>query len=451
MSKNKNTVLKRPGIFSKGSTYTKLSFIIMGAGNLARKQILKGLLFLACEISFLVFFFTRGIEALTGLITLGTRTQGFEYDEALGFSVHVAGDNSMIMLIYGICTIGIMILFILLWRMNIKSSCLLDEKASKGQHIPNFVEEAADLLDSRFHITLLSIPVASVVVFTVLPLAYMILIAFTSYDHKHLPPKNLFDWVGLQNFENIISGDIAGTFFPLLGWTLIWAVFATFTCFFFGVLLAVFINSKGVYGKKLLRVLFVISLAVPPFVSLLVMKNLLHDAGPINTILQNLGWITRPIPFLTDGLMAKISVIVVNMWIGIPSTMLVTTGILISLPEDQLEAAKMDGARGIHLFRYITFPQILTVMAPSLIQQFIGNINNFNIIYLLTGGLPTNSNYYGAGETDLLVTWLYKLTVDNTDYNLASVIGIITFVLSAVFSLLVYTRTNSYKSEGGAR
>lgn len=84
-------------------------------------------------------------------------------------------------------------------------------------------------------------------------------------------------------------------------------------------------------------------------------------------------------------------------------------------------------------------------MAPTLIQQFVGNINNFNVIYLLTGGLPSNSNYYGAGETDLLVTWLYKLTVDNADYNLASVIGIITFVLSAGLSLIVYTRTSSYK------
>ncbi|EFR98307.1 sugar ABC transporter, permease protein, partial [Listeria ivanovii FSL F6-596] len=82
---------------------------------------------------------------------------------------------------------------------------------------------------------------------------------------------------------------------------------------------------------------------------------------------------------------------------------------------------------------------------PSLIQQFIGNINNFNVIYLLTGGGPSNSNFYGAGDTDLLVTWLYKLTVEAADYNLASVIGIVTFILSAAFSLFAYTRTNSYK------
>lgn len=133
------------------------------------------------------------------------------------------------------------------------------------------------------------------------------------------------------------------------------------------------------------------------------------------------------------------------MWIGIPATMLVSTSIIQNLPEDQIEAARIDGANKWQVFRNITFPQILFIMTPSLIQQFIGNINNFNVIYLLTGGGPSNSNYYGAGSTDLLVTWLYNLTVNTMDYNLASVIGILIFVLSAVFSLLAYTRTNSFK------
>ena len=138
------------------------------------------------------------------------------------------------------------------------------------------------------------------------------------------------------------------------------------------------------------------------------------------------------------------------MWVGIPVTMLVATGIIMNLPQEQIEAAEIDGANKFQIFKSITFPQILLIMTPTLIQQFIGNINNFNVIYLLTEGGPTNSNYYQAGSTDLLVTWLYKLTVTAADYNLASVIGIIIFVLSAIFSLLAYTRTNSYK-EGAAK
>ncbi|EMG27310.1 multiple sugar ABC transporter permease component [Listeria fleischmannii 1991] len=431
--------------FKKGSLATKLSFLIMGYGHLAKKQILKGLFFLATELTFIFFMITSGVQSLQGLITLGTNPQGWQFDEKLGFKVRIAGDNSTLLLIFGICTLFTIIGFLFLWRLNIKSSVKLDELSRENKHIPSLLEETKELFDGKFHLTLLTIPTISILVFTILPLVYMISIAFTSYDHNHLPPKNLFDWIGFSNFGNVLSGDIASTFFPLLSWTLVWATFATFTCFFFGVVLAVMLNAKGVIGKKVMRTLFVITMAVPPFVSLLVMKNLLHASGPINTFLINSGVISSALPFLTDGLWAKVSIIFVNMWIGIPASMLITTGVLINLPEEQLEAARIDGANPFQIFRNVTFPQILTVMAPSLIQQFVGNINNFNVIYLLTGGLPSNSNYYGAGETDLLVTWLYKLTVDNADYNLASVIGIVTFILSAVVSLLVYTRTKSYK------
>ena len=441
MNKVTNTI----SIFQNGDGMTKLSFIVMGAKHFAAKQLVKGLLFLLTEIAFISFMITSGFNSLANLITLGTQTQTFKFDQALGFKVRVSGDNSMLLLIYGICTIFLIIGFFIIWYLNLNSAQHLEKLIAEKKHIPNFVEEVHDFLDGRFHLTLLTIPTASIILFTVLPLVYMISIAFTSYDHKHLPPRNLFDWVGLSTFSNMFSGKMSGTFLPLLGWTLVWATLATFTCFFFGVILALMLNAKGVLGKKVYRMLFVITMAVPPFISLLVMKNLLHTSGPINTILMNWHLISEPLPFLTNGLWAKISVIVVNMWIGIPASMLITTAVIINLPEEQLEVARIDGANPFQIFRSITFPQILTVMAPTLIQQFVGNINNFNVIYLLTGGLPSNSHYYAAGETDLLVTWLYKLTVDNADYNLASAIGIVTFSISAVLSVLVYTRTNSYK------
>ena len=256
--------------------------------------------------------------------------------------------------------------------------------------------------------------------------------------------------MGFASFGDVFSGRMASTFFPLLTWTLIWAVAATATTFFFGIILALLLNAKGLKYKKVWRTLFVITIAVPQFVSLLLMRNFLNDHGPLNGLLQNLHLISEPIPFLSDPLWAKISIIFVNMWIGIPFTMLVATGIIMNLPSEQIEAAEIDGASKFQIFRSITFPQILLIMAPSLIQQFIGNINNFNVIYFLTGGGPTNSEFYQAGSTDLLVTWLYKLTVSAKDYNLASVIGILIFVISAVFSLLAYTRSSSFK-EGAAK
>lgn len=443
--KNYETHITFRELFKKGDLPTKLSFFIMGAANLANKQIPKGLLFLASEIGFIYWLVTNGAHALAMLQTLGTKKQGLVYNEDLGIELLQKGDNSMLILLFGIAAILVCVLLIILYVINLKSARHIFELKLSGDKIPSTTQDLRSLLNERFHVTLMSVPLIGVLFFTVLPLLYMISIAFTNYDHNHLPPKSLFTWVGLQNFGNIISGDMAGTFFPVLGWTLIWAIFATVTNFFFGIILALLINAKGIKYKKMWRTLFVITMAVPQFVSLLVMRNLLNDAGPINAILQNLGWISSSIPFLTDPILAKITVIVVNMWIGIPVTMLISTGIIQNLPTDQIEAAEIDGANKFQIFRNITFPQILFVMTPALIQQFIGNINNFNVIYLLTQGGPTNSDFYGAGSTDLLVTWLYNLTVNTMDYNLASVIGILIFILSAVFSLMAYTRTNSFK------
>ena len=157
----------------------------------------------------------------------------------------------------------------------------------------------------------------------------------------------------------------------------------------------------------------------------------------------------RALIFGLIPILAKISVIGVNMWIGIPVTMLVSTAIIQNLSQDQIEAAKIDGANTFQVFKSITFPQILFVLTPTLIQQFIGNFNNFNVIYLLTGGGPNTDNNLAnaqAGTTDLLITWLYKLTTQSTrNYALASAIGIIIFVITATASLALYRRTNAFK------
>lgn len=432
-------------LFKQGDLPTKLSFLFMGTANLCNKQIPKGLLFLGSEILFFFWLIRNGVTALAMLQTLGTKKQGLVYNKDLGIEVLQKGDNSMLILLFGIAAILTCAMMIYLYIVNLKSARKLYELKQENKPIPTTRDDLRSLLNERFHATLMTIPLLGVLLFTILPLLYMISIAFTNYDHNHLPPKQLFTWVAFKNFANVITGDMASTFFPVLVWTLIWAIMATVTCFIFGVILALLINTKGIKGKKFWRTLFVLTMAVPQFVSLLIMRNLLNDAGPINSTLMNLGIIKSALPFLTDPTWAKFSIIFVNMWIGIPVTMIITTGILQNLPTDQIEAARIDGANSFQIFRSITFPQILFVMMPSLIQQLVGNINNFNVIYLLTGGGPSNSDFYGAGSTDLLVTWLYKLTVDTMDYNLASVIGILIFILSAVFSLAAYTRTNSFK------
>jgi arabinogalactan oligomer/maltooligosaccharide transport system permease protein len=301
---------------------------------------------------------------------------------------------------------------------------------------------------------LLAIPTFGLLVFTILPMIFMVLIAFTNWDAYHYPPKELFTWVAFDNFVDLFGGGVSTdsklffyTFKQVLLWTFMWAIFATFTNYFLGMIVAMLINKKGIKFKKLWRSILVFTIAVPQFVSLLLISQMLQDNGVINVMLEELGWISSPIPFMSNKIMAKITVIIVNIWVGIPYTMLICTGILMNIPDDLYESAKIDGASPVRMYFKITLPYMLFVTGPYLLSQFIGNINNFNVIYLLSGGAPNNLNYQFAGETDLLITWLYKLTLNNTNYKMAAVIGIVVFIIIAVISLPFYSKTNAVNNE----
>lgn len=454
MSSSKNKSKENPfkffgQTFVEGDIFTKLSFIIMGLSNLFRGQIIKGLLFLFSELGFIFYMYITGISALYSMKDLGTKTQGMIFDKTKGFDIMQPGDNSMLLLLYGVVAIFIVVAFFFMWKANIKSAIETQKIKEKGVKVPSFIDDIKAHFDAKLHKTLLFFPFTGVIFFTVLPLAFMILIAFTNFDRTHQPPGNLFTWVGLDNFKTILlSGEqISRTFWPVLGWTLTWAVFATGLNYIGGMLLAMLINRKGVKYKGFWRTMFVLSIAVPQFVTLLVMKNMLQDQGAINVLLQQLGLINSPLPFLSSATFARITVIVVNLWIGVPYSMLITTGVLMNIPEDLYESAKVDGAPPFIMFFKITLPYVMFVTGPYLITQFIGNINNFNVIFFLNGGNPATLDYYQAGKTDLLVTWLYKLTTSSKDYSYAATIGILVFVLSAGFSLLAYGKTSANKNE----
>ena len=232
------------------------------------------------------------------------------------------------------------------------------------------------------------------------------------------------------------------------GWTLVWAVAACFSCYFGGMFLAILINSKGIKLKKLWRTVFVLAMAVPSFISLLVISTMLGKNGIVNVLLQNWGFTTEALPFLTNATWARGTIIIVNLWAGIPATMLMVSGILMNIPPELYESASIDGANPVQQFVKITFPYMLQVTTPYLITNFIGNINNFGVIYFQTGGGPSTLDYYkGAGKTDLLVTWLYKLTNDSNDYNLAATLGILIFIISAVFSMITYAQARISENE----
>ncbi len=434
--------------FINGDKITRLSYFVMGSGSFLRKQYVRGFTYLGIQLMGIIYFAVSGFQRIVGLTTLGTVSAGRVWDEARGIYINSKGDNSMLFLLFGVVAVVILLGLTLLYFLNIKNAIENQKSIENGEALPTFKDDLKDLFDRKYHITVLSIPTILTITFTVLPLIFMILIAFTNFDKNHQPPGHLFTWVGLDNFKAIFfeSDIISGTFFALLKWTFIWAFFATFLNYILGMLLAMLINYKGIKLKKLWRTIFVTTIAIPQFVSLLLMSKLLADQGTVNQILMSLGMDT--IPFLTSPSIAKITVIVVNLWVGIPYTMLITSGILMNIPQDMYESARIDGASPWVQFRKITLPYMLSVTAPYLITQFVGNINNFNVIYLLTGGGPLTLKYHQAGHTDLLVTWLYKLTVDEKNYALASTLGIIIFVISATLSLVVFRKVTQDGKEG---
>ena len=436
-----------------GDWKTRLSFVFFGFSQLARKQWLRGLLFLVFEIAFILYMALFGGQYLGLLGSLGHIEMG-EYEDEWGNILYTEGDNSFLILLYGLLTIIFIITFVYAWYRNIKSAYYTQQLVEARKGLATAKEDMNALLNEQYHKTLLGIPLAGLTIFTILPIIFMIFLAFTNYDENHMPPAKLFQWIGWDNFVKVFGGSLAGadsfgyTFAHILMWTVIWAFFATFSNYILGMIVAILINKKGIRCKKLWRTVLVMTIAVPQFVSLLLMSQMLADEGAINNLLLSWGWIREPLPFLSNATFAKVTVIVVNIWVGIPYSMLICTGILLNIPEDLYESARIDGAGPVRAFFKITLPYMIHVTAPYLITQFIGNLNNFNVIYLLTGGLPRTSDFTGnAGETDLLITWLYKLVMERQEYGLASVISILMFVITAVVSLVVYNKSGSVKNE----
>ena len=461
--------------FADGSVGTKISHFIMGAGNLYRGQIIKGLLYLGLQVAFVLYMVLcpvivgpNGVLVPMGyksLVNLQLAGHEAYYTQPWTPENFVPASSSFLMLLLGLVTIAIIILYIILWLSNIKSSYLADTAVKEGRKPSSFLDDLKALLDNRFHILMLTPTCLAALIFTLLPTILMICIAFTSYNDTDMTSAGtvLFHWQGFNNFGAIFDSkttsslgiEIAARFLPVLGWTFIWAIFATFTCYFGGILLAVLINKKGLKGKKVFRTVFIMTIAIPQFISLLVMRNLLMEEGPINTLLQNWHLTTKAIDFLgqtkgSSALLAKVMVIVINMWLGVPYTMLMTSGILMNIPADLYEAAKVDGTSQTKMFFKITLPYVIFITTPYLIGSFVGNINSFNTIFLLTGGGPSVSAKgvsYVAGQTDLLVTWLYKLTINQGDYNTGAVIGIFTFLITATITLITYRRSKAYNEE----
>lgn len=420
------------------SVQVKASMIVMGTGQLMYHQWVKGFLYLAVLIAAILYFILTGVSDVIGFFTLGT----VEADPWLG----TQGDDSVIMLLRGLFSFLVMIAVVLVYRSNVRDIVECDKKVHMGKELPAFGKAVSIFLDRKFYIVALALPVAGVLVFQVIPIVFMILIAFTNYGGDIVPPK-LVDWIGIGNFTKILAlSDIKNTFFKILGWNLIWAFASTFLNYFGGLGLALLLNKECVKGKKFWRAFPILAYAVPGFITLLAFKFMFSYGGPINYYITSAGGSAVGFLDIDAGIKAKLIGLFVNAWISIPTSMLLATGILSNMNTDLYEAASIDGATKWKQFIKITLPFVIFSTTPVLITSFIGNFNNFGVFYFLRGGLYMDG-YFLASDTDLLINWLYNLSIDNNYYGIGAAVSLIIFIITSVISLTVYVRSSAYRKE----
>ncbi|MEE3356329.1 MAG: sugar ABC transporter permease [Candidatus Weimeria sp.] len=416
----------------------KLSMVIMGAGHLRYGAIAKGLIYLMMEVSMVCYFINRGWRDLKGFFTLG--------DQRTDAWAGIEGDNSIVMLIMGIFAWIVLAAFLYFYVQNIRGAYRMQKRREQGLPQITFRRELSSLLDQKFYVLVLALPVAGVCIFNVLPILFMILIAFTNYGGKVVPPE-LVDWVGVDNFKKLlVLSKFAPTFGRILSWNLLWAVLSTALNYFAGLGLALLLNKECVKGKAFWRAFPILAYAIPGFITLLAFKFMFSYGGPINQLIVAHGGKAFGFLDLDARWSARLIGLLVNCWISVPSIMLLATGHLSNRDMTLYEAAKMDGAGRWKQFWKLTMPYMIFATTPVLLGQFIGNFNNFGIFYFLRGGLYMDG-YFLASDTDLLINWLYNLSIDNNYYSIGAAISLIIFLITSTISLLVYVKSPSYREE----
>lgn len=421
-----------------GGKNVRASMCLMGLGQLLYGQIGKGLLYLFVLALAVFYFVQRGFADIAGLITLGTK----EADTWLG----IEGDNSVVMLLMGILSVIAALCLLVCYLSNVKDAYETQKICERGGKPASFREDLKQLLDKKFYKTVLFLPILGVCVFNILPIIFMIAIAFTNYGGTIVPPK-LVDWVGGSNFVKLATlSQFSPTFLKILSWNIIWALLSTALNYFAGLGLALLLNKDCVKGKALWRAFPVLAYAVPGFITLLGFKFMFSYGGPVNQIITGMGH--KAVGFLDIDAkwIARLIGLLVNAWISVPSIMLLATGLLSNRDASQMESAKIDGANAFQQFRHITLPFVLFSTTPVLISQFIGNFNNFGIFFFLRDGLYIDG-YFLASDTDLLINWLYNLSINNNYYSIGATISLVIFVITSLISLSIYTGSASYREE----
>ncbi|MBJ7571589.1 MULTISPECIES: maltodextrin ABC transporter permease MdxF [Bacillus] len=414
--------------------------VIPGLGQMANQQFSKGILFLAITGLFVFELCVFGIQALTGLMTLGS----------------VPGeDHSLFMLIEGTLQLIVTVIFLMFYIFNIFDSRKTAAMKAAGLKVNTTARDMICHAGDKGFPYLFTLPAYIMMVFVIIfPVLVTLFVALTNYDFYHIPPNRLIDWVGFKNFLNIFFlGSYRETFVNVLGWTIIWTICATTLQIILGILTALFVNQDFIKGKRIYRMIFLFPWAVPAFITIMSFSNIFNDSiGAMNAqvipLLNHLPFVELPaIAWKTDPFWTKTALIMIQTWLGFPYIYVMVTGVLQAIPGELYEAAKIDGATFLQRFKHITFPMILFATAPVMITQYTFNFNNFSIIYLFNEGGPGSAGA-GAGSTDILISWIYKLTTGTSpQYSVAAAVTLLISFIVIGISLIAFKKSNAFGNE----
>ncbi len=288
----------------------------------------------------------------------------------------------------------------------------------------------------------LSPALISILLVTGLPIIYTVVLSFTNYNMYHL---NDFSFIGWENYITVLTGSIRNVFFPVLGWTICFAVLSTVGAYAMGLILAILLNNPRMKESKIYKAILIVPWALPSTIAILAWQGLFNEQyGGMNNMLHAIG-IAADIPWLTNPFWARFGIIMVNIWLGFPYMMNVCLGGLQAISTEYYEAAEIDGASKFQCFKSITFPMVTKLSIPLVISSFASNFNNFGNIYMITQGGPARIDNQFAGYTDILASTTYKMTTWSNRYELSATFSVLIFLIVGTFTLINMHLSGAFK------
>lgn len=355
-------------------------------------------------------------------------------------------DRSIIFMVEGIVAIAFLVIALVLLVLSFKDVNKVEKEEIKGTRVRSWCETRQSVSEDGLPY-LVSMPALVIIIFIVfIPIVTTILLSITGMDPEH---QAKFGWDIISNYKMIALGEgMAGSiFWKILGWTIIWTLGATTLAIFIGFALALLLNNERIKGKTFFRSVYLLPWAVPAFITILFFSILSSPNGALTEILR--GVFGEGLQIKNDPFVSKVVLICIQGWLGSSYIFLLATGVLQSINKDLYEAADIDGASSFKKLIKITIPLVLFQTAPLLVGQYTFNFNNFSNIYLFNSGGPFNPVVYGnlAGETDILISYIYKLTIENQYQALGAAITVIISIALMVIAYIGYRNTDAFRKE----